>query len=157
MSRFERACLAYSATVERMYRAAVRRKGYGYDAITDAPTTYEGISRARLWSERTGWPFPVWDGGSDRTVFATPEHNYMFRYLHDHDHACNGYTLSVSHERILGHLWAWKVGMESGDSDVYRIALLDTVGQTEYYAQHGEFPADQRAFVKDRFNATCHL
>lgn len=75
----------------------------------------------------------------------------MFRYLHDHDHACNGYTLSVQHELILGHLWAWKVQQASRMRDVELVARLDTVGQTCYYAQHGEFPADQKEFVRAHF------
>ena len=149
--RFERARARYSLLVAKWYAEETARRGYGYGLVDIAPSTLHALEQAVVRSQLTHKPFPVWKGGSTDTVFPDAHHNYMFRYLHDHEHVQLHMTLSVEDERLLGMRWAWRVLGATGDEDTALVAQLDTLGQTNYYAEHGRFPAPQIDWVREQF------
>ena len=157
-ARFTRARYLYTLLVEQWYRAASQLNGYGYVLVDIAPSTLRALTHAVNRSRITCHPFPVWKGGSGSTVFLVPHANYMFRYLHDHEHVATGLSLSIEDERKLGYDWAYRVMLHSvPEWDVCLLAELDTVGQTLYYAEHGTFPVDQVGWVYEQWKGrvTC--
>ena len=149
--QFHDACKVYSAAVSGLYLAEARRRGYGYKAVAVAPQTYGALRLHALVSRWTLCPFPVWKGVSDRTVFTSPDINHMFRYLHDHEHVDQRLTLSVEDERKLGEAWSVRIHQLTGSAHAGMLAHIDTVGQTDYYAQHAAFPEDQREWAMRKY------
>ncbi len=149
--RFSQACKLYSQAVLDLYQQESMRRGYGLVAVPLAPITY-GELRFQVWrSAMTKLPFPVWEGGSERTVFTSPDINHMFRYLHDHEHVDKRLTLSVEDERTLGEAWSVRIHALTGSAHAGMLAHIDTVGQTNHYAQHGVFPEDQRGWAERKY------
>lgn len=119
----------------------------GFDVSADAPQTFESLI---AHYEKTGRVL-VWNGASDRTIFADSEINFAFRAWHDSKH-------------ILGrHLFTREgeiAAMEMQKADIR--ALFDgqpadsfcdlveseIIGQLEYSESRGGFPIDQAAFAR---------
>ena len=150
-ARFTRARYLYTLLVEQWYRSAVAFNGYGYALVDIAPASLRALTHAVNRSRITCHPFPVWKGGSEQTVFLMPHVNYMFRYLHDHEHVATDLSLSIEDEVTLGHAWMRRVATATQSWDVGLLAMEDTVGQTLYYAKHGTFPADQVGWVYEQW------
>lgn len=80
------------------------------------------------------------------------EGNVQFRIMHDLGHLSTGLTFSTADEVALAlHQWeqirlwipvAWRERCQA----VYQ---ADTIMQSLYCERHGEFPADQAAFIHD--------
>lgn len=106
-----------------------------------APETLEDLQAAGPG------PMVVWNGASTRTIYSAPEVNYAYRAYHDATHLAHGLTTSLEDEHrvsVLHQEHAHAAGLPWLD----RAALwFDSQGQNEYFAKHGEFMTDQRAFV----------
>lgn len=100
----------------------------------------------------------VWSGGSDATIFGDPEVNYAFRAWHDWCHLNGNYPFTVEGEAAAATTQAAHLiklyGAEK--SRPWRALLkAEVVGQAEYYAEHGQFPANQVGFDLEYLAREC--
>lgn len=89
---------------------------------------------------------------SDHTIFGAPSTNWRFRAWHDSQHIAANADFSPAGERVAANRQMDQIAFLNGPTlqDKRRwVALVDAEvnGQGEYYAEHGVFPDDQRAFV----------
>jgi len=115
-----------------------------------APETLPEMQRAYRHCIIHATPFPIWDGASDDTIYISANDNYAFRFWHDMLHlALYAETILVD-EVELGHIHVGCVmaqfGMHSLEAAMMR---ADTIEQSKYEAEHGHFPVNQLAFVKE--------
>lgn len=143
--RFDAACMSLSAKVHGFAQAALIRNGYvGFTAREDAPGTFHDLLQTHQ-TRPYGDKFPVYAGGSDQTIYDSPEANYAFRAWHDMLHI----ELNAPFSR-LGEM-ACTIAQCTEPSltdDERRILWVDIMGQFEYEQQHGHFPINQREFVR---------
>lgn len=147
---------AGEALGHRMMRKAARTArdiGFSYEPVTQAPVTMQGLLAAFQHSQEAAAPLPVWEGGSDRTIYGLAEANYAFRYLHDLVHCITGYGMETDGELRVHTRLAKVLGVEvytpvMGLED--RLYWIDTAGQT-YLAEYtgGKFTDDQFQFALD--------
>ena len=135
--------------------AFVRKQAPPHYATPDAPRNWVELY---AWNQRwldsaraygTCFVLPVWDGGSENTIYPDAETNYAFRAWHDSIHLANGYSFSREDEIKIGliHMQqARRAGLSKLDQDVL---IADTIGQIEYYYERGQFVQDQARFVTD--------
>lgn len=120
----------------------------GFDVSPDAPATFDGVC-ARMGSGR----YTVNSGYSDNTIFACPETNWSFRAWHDWCHWKGQHAFTLDGEAAVARMQIDHVRALYGEGptlDAFsQLILAEVVGQAAYYAACGEFPADQRAFVRD--------
>lgn len=113
--------------------------------LDDAPSTLEGVQA--FYAEHG--ILAVWSGGSDNTIWPSPEYNYAFRALHDMIHAKYGHSFTIYGEQATARdteKYLRRHAPHLTDDD-YRAMWFEVVGQVLYEAHHGEFPQDQAAFI----------
>jgi hypothetical protein len=119
----------------------------GYDVAPDAPASYRAL-RAHL---DAGKRMVVYDGGSEGTIYADPEVNYAMRAWHDWAHYTCGNDFSIEGETANCRVQQAQLLELYGDCETTRrwCRILDAeiIGQRLYYAKHGTYVRDQRAFV----------
>lgn len=128
------------------FEAHLKLKEHGYSGIDprpDAPNTLTGLLYA-YGDFKQGDLFPVFDGGSEFTVFSNPESNFLFRAWHDLIHIELLAPFTLEGEMAVAREQIRQAGLHGELADVL---WADVVGQTQYFKTHGEFPVDQRSFV----------
>jgi hypothetical protein len=94
---------------------------------------------------------PVYDGGSDKTIYSHARYNYAFRAWHDKVHLelDAGFgkldEIRVCNEQVR-QARARFVMLALSEEDI-RAVIADVAGQVLYYYKHGEFVKDQALFV----------
>lgn len=120
----------------------------GFDVAETAPETYESI--VALFE--SGQRYVVYAGGSENTIYGDAEVNYHFRAWHDWCHWRGGHDFSLAGELGAYNLQCAHLFTFYGQSEVtrrwQRILYADIIGQKLYFRQHGSFPVDQMAFVR---------
>lgn len=90
----------------------------------------------------------VWDGASDATIYGDARVNHAFRAWHDLHHWRYGFTFDLAGE--IAACASQCAELRDAFPCVPQAALdlihREIVGQAEYFAAHGMFPADQGAF-----------
>ena len=131
-----------------------------YEPHKDAPSTWPD-----LWSHwdsevRWGKPLKVFDGASNFTIFDDPEDNYAFRAHHDWAHMmCRADFTPQGEDRSVEFQIAHIYGLFGREYDpvdlnkVARVLRAEVIGQGLYFAHHGIFPDDQKAFVTAYLNS----
>lgn len=122
-----------------------------YYLVEEAPSTLDELRDAVEYSHERCL-IPVSSENQARTIYGDgaigAEHNSMFRAIHDYLHLQLGaeFTLAGELEVVAVHL---KSAERYFGEDSLELAMLyaDTVGQTQYFAERGEFPPCQLEFV----------
>lgn len=130
---------------------------------TKVPSTGKAIHA--MWEQaKVGeCTFVVYSGANDSSnLYFSPQVNLLYRTVHDFDHALNYKvsrgTTKYKDELYLNCLMAKRVYDWTLCSDYYteQDALLaffamyhDTVGQVQYYKEHGDFVVNQRQNTVD--------
>lgn len=115
---------------------------------SEAPQTFAALKSLM----DAGGPMTVWDGASERTVYADPAVNFAFRAWHDWCHWQGDCDLTLNGEaaaaRMQCRLLLARYG--NGSLTVRWSAIIDAEinGQGHYHARHQRFPDDQRGFVE---------
>lgn len=125
--------------------AAVMQFAPKHVVLDDAPSTLEDVEAYR----KEHGVLAVWSGGSERTIWPTPEHNYAFRALHDMIHGKYGHSFTIYGEQATARdteKCLRRVAPHLTDED-HRALWFEVVGQVLYEAHHGHFPDDQAAFI----------
>lgn len=92
----------------------------------------------------------------DNTIYETASDNQWFRFVHDMGHILYGLAFDSAGEKQLHkNLWQWietcpQYWALTAEQQrwVYAVYMADTQGQTDYFDLLGEFPPNQRAFVR---------
>jgi hypothetical protein len=105
----------------------------------DGPTALAEINAVYCQRDRF---FPVNVEGSERTVFTDPIVNLLFRAWHDIGHAVLQAEFDREGEVQVAQ---WQAARLAGIDRT--ILTADVVDQFDYYASHGHWLDDQRAFV----------
>lgn len=119
----------------------------GFDVGPKAPGTLHELNDQVMSTGR----MLVWDGASDKTIFADPEVNYAFRAWHDFHHYRSQLGFDLAGEAAVAELQKrdiFKVyGATAEAREFARLIDAEVVAQTAFADHTGSFPADQRAFV----------
>jgi hypothetical protein len=85
----------------------------------------------------------VWSGASENTIYGDPIVNHAFRAWHDSTHIRLNADFSPEGEKRVALEQARLIG-----SDMWaKILIGEVVGQAEYFAKYGKFPANQVEFM----------
>lgn len=122
----------------------------GWRASEQAPRTYSELcANVRYNSECS---VVVWNGGSERTIFGSPEVNYAFRAWHDFYHYRYQQEFTPAGEAVCANLQIRQMQLHFGENaktarwaDIIRAEIN---GQLEYEQRYGEFPDNQRGFIE---------
>lgn len=132
----------YTTHVREAAIRALLAAGYlGIDPRTDGSGP-KSLDELRAMASSGATRFPVNTDGSDQTVFTDPTVNLLFRAWHDIGHLVLNQPFTREGERAVA---AWQMSYLKGIDK--QIMWSDIVDQYDYYAEHGEFVKDQRAFV----------
>lgn len=143
LQRFEQARIGLTAAVMEHGQAVAGFRPWQLSEA--APDTLPGILAA--WNAPE--PFPIWSGGSDKTVYLTPLGNTMFRLWHDWLHVTYDLETTLADELVLSAIHVDSV-IHRG-KDVALLMYIDTACQSLYERQHGHFPDDQLGFAYDKW------
>ena len=113
-----------------------------FRATANAPSTYKAVKAMFDSGITPNNPVLVYNGGSEDTIYSSPDLNFAFRAWHDRVHWENGLNFSVTDEIIVGMEQARKIDNNMGIC----IMFADTAGQRVYYHKYGEFVSNQREF-----------
>ena len=108
-----------------------KRVGFGYVDVPDAPNDYEALRAAWGASKQTGLAFPVWNGGSDSTVYTSCGANFAFRFWHDYLHASNELDFSTADEIKIGIIQVKTIQADFGLHSLEALIMFaDTIEQS---------------------------
>lgn len=129
-------------------RAELARLSIVAHPCADAPDSMDRL-RAETWRDDAGrLHVPVWNGASERTIWADVAGNVAFRAWHDSTHLATGLGFDPAAELELARRTVADARARGLSAHACAVLWAETAGQIEHYLAHGEtFPDDQRAFV----------
>ena len=119
----------------------------GFEVSANAPADFDSLVAEY---RRTG-RVHVWNGASDKTIFACPETNFAFRAWHDWRHITESADFSRNGESIACAAQCRDVrAIFDGAAAETFCAILhaEILGQADYAERRGGFPIDQCGFVR---------
>lgn len=122
---------------------------------SNAPSTFTELIDWRAWASDTD-SMPVYDGGSELTIYSHDRYNYAFRAWHDKIHLdlnlgfgkLDEMAVCAEHVRQMR---AHQVMFNLTDEDI-RALQYDVAGQVLYYYNRKEYVHDQARFVQVCFD-----
>jgi hypothetical protein len=121
----------------------------GYDVSPHAPDT---LKKLKTHLSQPGARMIVYNGGADNTIFEDNEVNYAFRAWHDWCHWRGNYDFTPEGELKTCKKQVEQLKTLYGDGPTVErwadILWAEVVGQRRYYAIHGRFLDNQRAFTE---------
>lgn len=146
--------MTYVQSIERVQRAArsllaqvkadSALRGITGKAEENAPDRFDALCRAI--ESNPGGPVPVATDHSGASVFGS-DGNTRFRAWHDMEHYTQKIGFGVKGELAIEEHGARRLY----GADVLLLHKVEIIGQTLYYARHGCYPVDQRAFTVHAF------
>ena len=155
-----------AATIDLLNRIICDMQDITYTATATAPDTWDALQRSAKWGDQ-GAAFDydwhalrhreVWNGASDKTIFATDEQNFRARAVHDYVHLLTGNGFTPDGERATCkaqvELMRSAGTFFSDLSDAIAVVRAEVAGQVDYNESHGgAFPDDQLQFDLDYLN-----
>lgn len=142
---------AYGMVVQKYKNTVPKFDGIKLCIRKDAPETMKGL----LADVEAGY-LAVSPEHSDQSIYGQIG-NMWFRWMHDMGHVATGLRMHHKGEVELARYQLADVilGLQAQglpEKDVAFCAALymaDSAGQSDYLDVHGDFPVDQREFVKD--------
>ncbi len=119
----------------------------GWRVAADAPDT---LAKLKARAKRDG-VITVSSLHSDLTIYGAPEVNFAARAWHDACHILANAEFDDAGERAVCELQCAQLRQIYGDTSsrlFQAIVRAEVVGQLEYKSEFGEFPTDQRTFVR---------
>jgi hypothetical protein len=145
---FDTACHNLTRFVFDKAAQVTRVVGISYRESSQCPESGKAIAAEFERCRRAVQPFPVYDGGCERTIYDIPAANYAFRFWHDSIHWTHGYGVGLADElRIADVHHAHAVRAFGVDSLEALIQRVDVAEQARFYSVTGEFVQDQKCFV----------
>lgn len=150
MHAFDTACMNLARFMHRKAAEISKDIGISYVEVPAEQCPDNGKQIARKFAEcrRECKPFPVYEGGSDDTIYGDKSANYAFRFWHDWLHAAHGCTTGLADELKLAAIHSREVAQVFGAGSLEsRIMFADVAAQARYYFNTGAFVTNQRGFV----------
>lgn len=127
--------------------------------LAAAPKHHVSARAFERWEDLQAWgrthtlgidSLPVSGAASDASIYSKPRINVAFRAWHDSLHLVLQTDFSYAGEMLTADAHQRALTGQLGCFEAEAKALLwaDTAGQTMYHRTHGDFPADQAAFVR---------
>lgn len=120
----------------------------GYDVTDNAPSSFPDFVQHLDQGRR----MQVWSGASNFTIYGSPEVNYALRAWHDLCHYTGRHPFTLSGEAEAALLQIRQLEARFPNSSSARrwkaLILADVVGQSLFHEVQGQFPENQRRFVK---------
>lgn len=116
-----------------------------FRASAVAPESLKGITA----QARKG-VFVVWNGGSEKTIFSSPQANYAFRAWHDRCHVTGQHPFTREGELAVRDMQAAEIYGMLGpvrSAMARKFLTAEILGQFDYHAARGHYPDNQRAFA----------
>lgn len=90
----------------------------------------------------------VWDGASSDTIYGDARVNHAFRAWHDQCHIDGRFPLTLEGEVAACEFQIRDMlrRFPSAPARLARAIRAEVIGQAEYFAAHGMFPANQLSF-----------
>ena len=136
-------------------RLVLRLAGENWIANDLAPSSLADITNHWWLNHGQVWVSSLYSGN---TIFGSPHVNHAFRAWHDRTHIKLGAEFDREGEaRVCVAQQNDVMGLPSPVTYdelalAFRILECEVMGQFNYQAATGQFPADQRAFTVDYFN-----
>ena len=110
------------------------------------------LGKVRAILANTGY-VTVWSGKSDKSIWSDIRVNLAFRAWHDYIHIINDFPFTfegelrtyVEHCKQLRAIY----GVNNETEEWCHLLYAEIMGQLEYKELHGDFPEEQRQFVRD--------
>lgn len=115
-----------------------------YMVVENAPNNFTDMVNFR---EKHGY-FGIYGGGSDFTIFSSPEYNFKFRALHDMIHFTLGLTFSFKDELKLSEIHANTMPTKI----LQDILNIEVGGQIKYYMENKRYVVNQKVFMLTELN-----
>lgn len=119
----------------------------GFDVSERAPQDFDSLV---AHYDKTGRVL-VWNGASDKTIFADAEVNFAFRAWHDSKHITGGHDFTWEGESaaLTAQCADVRAIYDGAQADFFcRLLDAEIAGQKNYQDKRGGFPLDQAAFVR---------
>lgn len=144
---FTALCRAYEHQITRYAYAKLTDWGfYGVKPMGVAPDTLARLFEAYRAAGRL---FPVWNGGSDKTIYTAPAINFVVRAAHDLTHIQLRAPFDLDGEIAVFNQQAKETALACPYLDILE---AEVVGQTQAFYENGEFPDDQFQFALEYLN-----
>lgn len=126
-------------------RAFIRARAPARVTTPDAPPTYSAL---RAFRDAHPWAaLPVFNGGSETSIYGDAATNAAFRAWHDNTHLALWADFGPMGERRVAEAHQ-RAAISAGLSRTDVSALwADTWGQYAYFRKHHEYVTDQARFV----------
>jgi hypothetical protein len=122
--------------------------GVNYEEKKDAPSTYEAMCENWRMALLNKMPVYVYSESCENVIYLSKEANWAFRFWHDYIHFRDGFDFSYENELLVGSHQVAMVGARFGVGSLeYLLMQSDTIGQVEYFKQHGAFVENQLQFA----------
>ena len=112
-----------------------------FQAAEEAPQTYRELAQYR------GEKLVVWNGASDRTIYAHRDVNYAFRAIHDMTHLELNAPFDTHGEYRVARRCLDNARAAGLSTDALKALYFDSFGQFAYFRRYGQFIEDQEGFV----------
>lgn len=93
-------------------------------------------------------PLVIWDGASDQTIYQDARVNHAFRAWHDAAHMAGHFpfTLEGEHAACEFQIAQARAVFPRLPESLAAAIRAEVIGQAEYFAANGMFPANQLVF-----------
>jgi hypothetical protein len=134
-----------------MAHECTRRSGINYEESDEHSCETWEETKAMFQSAQTlNQPVYVRRSDSETCIYTSEAANWAFRFWHDYLHYQHDLTFSFIDEVLVGQFQVSATENEFGKGSLEaKLMAADTIGQVLYYQMHGEFIADQLAFVTE--------
>ena len=115
----------------------------------DAPNSW---AQLKQWgaSNRLGVDsLPVFQGGSDHSIYGSPMANHIFRAWHDTVHLKEGLSFSLDDEIKVSDIHCATLRYLGAPYNVVKALEADVKGQILYFHETGCYVQNQKLFVMD--------
>lgn len=149
---FDQACSNLARFMHIKAAQVARHVGISYDVVPaeQCPSNGREIKAKFEECRRACKPFPVYDGGSENTIYSASDAsaNYAFRFWHDYLHFAHNCTTGAADELKLAALHRAAVADVFGpDSLEARIMFADVAAQVHFFFNTGNFVQNQVGFI----------
>lgn len=132
--------------VSRECEQAILKLAPKHHACADAPNN---IHQLRQWLDSHTLnvdSLPVYNGGSDETIFSSQDINFAYRAWHDALHLENNLGFKLEDECKIAALHCKELRLMGVTEDDCDLIFADTTGQVLYYYHSKEFITNQMNF-----------
>lgn len=147
---YNRAVRRLAAFIQTQANTTAATVGFGWQAVTNAPSTYPQLRGAYATSLANQSPLPVSSLFCEDTVFGDPVVNIAFRFWHDVHHVRLGLSFELPDELELAlwHLGELERAGFGTASLEYALLEADAVGQVLLMGLARRFPFNQAVFAR---------